>query len=68
MSGETVNNQQVDTAAPEVAEAIEKIKQPPSINEMLMQGNPEELISNPAVVPEMLNESTDLRGDLRRDE
>ncbi|HEY9873170.1 MAG TPA: hypothetical protein V6D12_07025 [Candidatus Obscuribacterales bacterium] len=75
--GETLMND--ETATPEeetmkeqadaaLAEAIEKIKNPPSINETLMAQSKDERMSNPVLVPEMLNEGEDLRGDLKRDE
>ncbi|MEW5857659.1 MAG: hypothetical protein AB1861_09800 [Cyanobacteriota bacterium] len=58
MSGEQVSqdeemNEQEEALDPEVKEAIAKIKQPPSINETLMQEDPEELVNNPAVTPQM---------------
>ncbi len=31
------------------------------------EGNPREIVQNPAVTPEMLNDSEDLRGDLTDD-
>jgi len=74
MSGETDSskeetmNEQVDPVTPEVEAAIQKIKQPPAIDDVLMELPPEELLSNPAVAPEMLNEGEGLRDDLRRDD
>ncbi len=74
MSGETDSsqeetmNEQVDPVTPEVEAAIQKIKQPPAIDDVLMELDPEELLSNPAVAPEMLNEGEGLRDDLRRDD
>ncbi len=65
---EETMDEQVDTTDPALAEAIEKIKQPPSIDETLMAQSKDELTSNPLVVPQMINESGDLRGDLKRDE
>jgi hypothetical protein len=65
---EETQNPSVEQSTPEIAEAIEKIKQPPSIDETLRNQSPEELMSNPMVVPEMLNEPGDLRGDLQPDE
>ncbi|MFE1746783.1 hypothetical protein [Coleofasciculus sp. H7-2] len=72
MSGEQVSqdeemNEQEQAVDPEVKEAIAKIKQPPSINETLMNLEPEELKNNPAVSPQMYNEGEDLRDDLKRD-
>ncbi len=74
MSGETASgkeekmNEQVDPVTPEVEAAIARIKQPPAMNDVLMELDPEERINNPAVAPEMLNETGDLRDDLRRDD
>ncbi|MBW4577606.1 MAG: hypothetical protein KME08_20420 [Aphanothece sp. CMT-3BRIN-NPC111] len=65
---EETTDEQFDTTDPALVEAMEKIKHPLSINETLMAQSKDELTSNPVVVPEMLNESTDLRGDLKRDE
>jgi len=61
-------NESVDTSTPELAEAIEKIKQPPSIDQTLREQSKEELLSNPVAVPEMISEPGDLRGDLKRSE
>lgn len=70
MSGETDSNkanEQVDTEASELQEAIERIKQPPAIDDVIRELSPEELMSNPAVAPQMLDEASDLRDDLKRD-
>lgn len=69
MSSETDSNkmEQVDTEASKLAEAIEKIKQPPAIDDVMRTLSPEELMSNPAVAPQMLDEASDLRDDLKRD-
>ena len=53
---------------PELEEAIQRIKQPPAIDDAMRELNPEELLGNPAVAPEMLDQMTDLRDDLKRDE
>ena len=71
MSSETAPNQadkyeQVDIT-PELEEKIQRIKQPPDIDDALMELSPEERLSNPAVAPEMLNEGEGLREDLRSD-
>ena len=71
MGSETAPNQadkyeQVEVT-PEVEAAIERIKHPLAMDDALMQLSPEELLSNPAVAPEMLNEGDGLRDDLRRD-
>jgi hypothetical protein len=50
-SKEENTNQSDETLEPEVEAAIAKIKQPPSINETLMQQDPDELVNNPAVTP-----------------
>ncbi len=74
MSGETGSNkenninEQVDPEAQRLREVIEKIKQPPAMDDVLMSQDPEELLSNPAVAPETLDEARDLRDDLKRDE
>ncbi|MBD2083906.1 hypothetical protein NDI49_12420 [Trichocoleus sp. ST-U3] len=72
MSAEQVSqdeemNEQQEALDPEVKEAIAKIKQPPSINETLLNVEPGELKNNPAVAPQMYNEGEDLRDDLKRD-
>ncbi len=74
MSGETGSsqekkmNEQVDTEATELdAETLDKIKHPPAIDDVLRQLSPEELMGNQAVVPEMINETDNLRDDLKRD-
>ena len=58
----------IDKNDPHFAEILDKIKHPPSINETLMAQSKDELTNNPTVVHEMINESGDLRGDLKRDE
>lgn len=70
MSGETDSNrtnEQVDTEASGLEEAIERIKQPPAIDDVMRELSPEELMANPAVAPQMLDEASDLRDDLKRD-
>lgn len=68
MSGETASNQtndeQADAIAPEV---LDKIKHPPAIDDAMRQLSPQELLSNPAMAPQMIDEASDLRDDLRRD-
>lgn len=61
---ETKNEQQVDAIAPEL---LDKIKHPPAIDDVMEQTDPEELLSNPAVAPQMLDEQRDLRDDIRQD-
>lgn len=70
MSGETASNQeqtndeQTDAIAPEV---LDKIKHPPAIDDAMRQLSPQELLSNPAMAPQMIDEASDSRDDLRRD-
>ncbi len=69
MSEETSNQAEGSNIVdPELEEAIQRIKQPPSIDNAMRELDPEELLGNPAVAPEMLDQMTDLRDDLRRDE
>ncbi len=46
---------------------LDRIKHPPAIQDAMRELNPEELVSNPAVAPEMLQEGSDLRHDLKGD-
>ena len=70
MSGETASNQeqtndeQTDAIAPEV---LDRIKHPPAIDDAMRQLSPQELLSNPAMAPQMIDEASDSRDDLRRD-
>ena len=70
MSGETASNQEItndeqtDAIAPEV---LDKIKHPPAIDDAMRQLSPQELLSNPAMAPQMIDEASDSRDDLRRD-
>ena len=68
MSGETASNQtndeQADAIAPEV---LDRIKHPPAIDDAMRELSPQELLSNPAMAPQMIDEASDLRDDLRRD-
>jgi hypothetical protein len=61
---EETKNEQADAIAPEV---LDRIKHPPAIDDAMRELSPEELMGNPAVVPEMLNEADSLRDDLKRD-
>ena len=61
MNSENDSNQQVDAETPELKEAIQKIKHPPSIDETLRNLPPDELRTNPAVVPEMTIDPGDTR-------
>ena len=74
MSDETDSNQennmneQVDTEAKRLREAIARIKQPPAIDQVLSEQSPQELVNNPTVAPERFDEAGDLRDDLRRED
>ena len=61
-------NEQVDAeASSRIEEAIERIKHPPAIDDVMRELSPDELLSNPAVAPQGLDEASDLRDDLKRD-
>ena len=62
------NMNEDDTEAQRLREVIEKIKQPPAMDDVLMSQEPAELLSNPAVAPEALDDAGDLRDDLKRDD
>lgn len=47
---------------------LDRIKHPPAIDDVMNELSPEELMGNPAVVPQTYNEPGDLRDDMRRDE
>lgn len=59
-------NEQIntDTAKADTADPIDlvnqQLEQQPTID-------PEEVVNNPAITPEMINEGDNLRGDLRRE-
>lgn len=67
ISQEETKNQQVKPDAQRLEEEIERIKHPPGINEELKEETAAERTSNPTLVPEMLGDMRDLRGDLERD-
>lgn len=73
MNKETVPNQaektnpEGDPAALDPA-VLDRIKHPPAIDDVMRELPPEELMGNPAVAPEMIQEGSDLRYDLRRDD
>ncbi|KJH73334.1 hypothetical protein [Aliterella atlantica] len=46
---------------------LDRIKHPPAIDSVMNELSPEELMSNPAVVPQTYNEPGDLRDDMKRD-
>ena len=61
-------NEQVDAeAAARVKEAIQRIKSPPAIDDVMRDLPPGELLSNPAVAPQGFDEPSNLRDDLKRD-
>lgn len=72
MNGETDSgkekdmNKQADTEAlaPEI---LDRIKHPPAIDDAMRELSPEELMANPAIAPQMLQEPSDLRDDRKRD-
>lgn len=72
MSSETVPNQ-AEKMNPESdpgaldPEILDRIKHPPAIDQAMRELDPQELMSNPTMVPEMLQEGADLRDDLRKD-
>lgn len=71
MNKETVPNQ-AEKMNPESdpnaldPEILDRIKHPPAIDDVMRELPPEELTGNQAIVPQMLNESGDLRDDLKR--
>lgn len=67
----TANNQkkmaqQGDTESLELQKAIETIKNPPAIDDVIRELPPEEKKGNQAVAPEEFYEAGDLRDDLKR--
>jgi hypothetical protein len=66
-SSEETKNEQVDSETQRLNEVIQRIKQPPAINEVLKDLPPEEVVSNPVISPEMLQDRGDIRHDLTRD-
>jgi hypothetical protein len=64
---EETKNQQVEPENQHLNEVIQRIKQPPAINEVLRDLPPEELVSNPVISPEMLQDRGDIRHDLTRE-
>ncbi len=70
MSGEVPNqaektNPESDPAALD-PEILDRIKHPPAIDDVLRELPADELMGNPGVVPEMINEGDNLRDDLKR--
>ena len=70
-TGETVTSQaekenpDIDPATLD-PELLDRIKHPPAIQDAMHNLTPEELVGNPAVAPEMLQEGEDLRHDLKK--
>jgi hypothetical protein len=70
MNKETVPNQ-AEKMNPESdpnaldPEILDRIKHPPAIDDVMRELDPQELIANPTMVPELLQEGADLRHDLR---
>ena len=71
MSSETVPNQaeknNPDASEPIDPKILDRIKHPPAIDDVMRDLPPDEIMGNPAIVPEMLNEGDGLRDDLKRD-
>jgi hypothetical protein len=76
--GEIIMNQerhinQAEKANPEgdasqlSPEVLDKIKHPPRIDDVLRELPPEELMGNQAVVPQTIDQPSDLRDDLKAD-
>jgi len=49
-------------------EVLDRIKHPPAIDDAMRELSPEELLANPAMAPQMLQEPSDLRDDRKRDD
>lgn len=67
VSQSETKKEQVNPDAQQLEEEIERIKHPPGINEELKKETAAERSSNPTLVPEMVDDMRDLRGDLERD-
>jgi hypothetical protein len=61
-------NEGTEPVDPNLAEAIDRIKHPPAMDDVLSQMDPVERIELPGVAPEMFDVTDDLRDDLRRDD
>jgi hypothetical protein len=70
MNEETVSNQEEPSSENDSEaldpEVLDRIKHPPAIDDTMRELDPEERIENPAVAPQMLDESRDLRDDLHQ--
>ena len=60
----STENEEVELSA----EVLDRIKHPPAIEDAMMELSPSERASNPAVAPQMYEESGNDRDDLKRDE
>ncbi|MGV2827304.1 hypothetical protein [Myxosarcina sp. GI1(2024)] len=70
IANQSSNNQNKDQTDSNNQPRIDrdKIVDPPElVNQPNFPENPEEVISNPAVAPQMLDDRRDLRGDLTKD-
>ncbi len=68
MSSETVSSQEEPDQDAELSpEVLDKIKHPPAIDDVMMELSPQELLSNPAMAPQMIQEPSDLRDDVKPD-
>ncbi|BAU66027.1 hypothetical protein STA3757_34280 [Stanieria sp. NIES-3757] len=68
LNDEQKNNQSEPTRESKQSMIEQAVNPPELINQPNFPKNPEELLSNPAVAPQMLDDRRDLRGDLTRDE
>ncbi|MBD1920084.1 hypothetical protein H6F77_02995 [Microcoleus sp. FACHB-831] len=67
-SKDATQNEEIDPATAKRLEVFkENIKHPPAMIDTLEELSPAELLSNPAVAPEMVDDMRDIRGDLTRD-
>ena len=71
MNGETVSSQEEPSSENDSEaldpEVLDRIKHPPAIDDAMRELDPEERIDNPAIAPQPLDESRDLRDDLHRE-
>lgn len=71
MNSETVSGQEEPKRADDTEaldpEVLDRIKHPPAIDDVIRDLDPDELLSNPAMAPQMLQEPSDLRDDVHRE-
>lgn len=67
MSSEVSSQEEPEHEAELSPEVLDKIKHPPAIDDVMMELSPQELVSNPAMAPQMIEEPSDLRDDVKRD-